>query len=109
MLKVVEMDRIYPVGKRRGERCRSAVAIIVYHVILADRPTLSNRTLVMENKGTISIVSSSARKVSSSGVRPGCKVLGRAMVRWREGVTVHYGKRKSCCTRLCNNDLLRSD
>ena len=34
----------------------------------------------MENKGTISITSSSARKVSSSGVKLGCKIFGSAMV-----------------------------
>lgn len=40
-----------------------------------------SRTLVMENKGTISIVSSSARNVSSSGVRLGCSPFGNAISR----------------------------
>lgn len=37
----------------------------------------------MENKGTMSITSSSARKVSSSGVKLGCNIFGSAMFfRW---------------------------
>lgn len=45
------------------------------------RNKLTLRTLIlsMENEGTIEISSSSARKVSSSGVRPCCKCRGRAM------------------------------
>lgn len=41
--------------------------------------TLSNLTRVMEKRGTILMVSSSARKASSSGVRLGCRVFGRAI------------------------------
>lgn len=49
-------------------------------VLHQEELTLSSRTLVMEKRGTISITSSSARKVSSSGEKLGWRVLERAMM-----------------------------
>jgi hypothetical protein len=40
---------------------------------------LRRRTRDIENRGTMETVSSSARKVSSSGVSPACRAFGRAM------------------------------
>ena len=56
-----------------------------------DGLTPSKRTLVMENRGTMLMSSSSATKASSSGVRLGWRVLGRAMA----SVSHRYGCRCS--------------
>ena len=49
----------------------------------------------MEKSGTMSICSSSARNVSSSGVRVGWSVFGSAM-RWTWGFAVMSWSEKSC-------------